>query len=691
MNDLMSRMHTRRIWPYAVSGILLILILCFSIGEWLGWPFLAEPLARKLSEKIDREVSFSSVISPESANHDIRGVTPFQIRFLGGLHIQATQVKIAAPSWSKAPHSLLGHHVVADFRYIDLWRAYRSQGLSIKSLQAQSLDLDLQRLANGNATWKISPTNPNSRSPSLPSFGSFQVKTGALHYQDAIANADIKAKFSFTAPEDTRIASTKDAVSNTAKNTKPASAPPVLRVEASGYYKKLRMKAELFSSASLPTKLDKTTEVPVDLTLNGSLGRAAISFKGSAKDALHPANFSGSFTLKGPSMAALGDLVGVTLPTTSAFSTKGYINKELTTWHVALNNLDLGASHLNGKFVYEKGRKVPLLSGQLNGSKFLLTDLGPAFGSADSEKSKHKVLPSRPFDLASLRAMDADIMINVKYVDLNSKMLEPLSPLRGHLQLKSGVLTIQDLDARTAKGMLNGDLKLDGRGKIALWNANLRWNGVRLENWVRQVRDEGLAPYVSGKLNGKATLNGQGVSSAEMLATMKGSIQSELQGGAISHLLIEAAGLDLAQSLGVMFKGDDSLPLQCAVADLVAENGVLRPRVMVLDTEDSALWLDGAVSLAKETIDLRVVVMPKDFSPVSLRSPLHVNGTFANPHTSLEKRNIGLKLAGSVLLAMINPLAAFIPLLDNGDVKEAKMHAANCKALMQHTLAKPKK
>jgi hypothetical protein len=39
---------------------------------------------------------------------------------------------------------------------------------------------------------------------------------------------------------------------------------------------------------------------------------------------------------------------------------------------------------------------------------------------------------------------------------------------------------------------------------------------------------------------------------------------------------------------------------------------------------------------------------------------------------------------------MINPLAAIIPLLDTGDVKEAKLHAANCKALMQRSLAKPK-
>lgn len=676
----MPRPHSRKVWIYATSGIFLALILGFLIGEWLGWPFLAQPFANQLSEKIDREVNFSSAASPQLGKSNSNTSKPFQIRFLGGLHIEAKQVKIAAPSWSKAPHSMLGNHVVADFRYIDLWRAYRAQGLNIKSLQAESLDLHLERLANGNATWKKSATNPKSRATPIPSFDNLQVNQGALNYQDALTHANIKAKFSFTLPTD----------KNLAENSKLTATQSVLKVDATGFYRKLPMKMELFSSGSLPKKLNKTAEIPVNLTLNGRLGRAAITFNGSAQDARKLSNFSGAYTLKGPSMATLGDLVRVTLPTTSEFSSKGHITKQLSIWRVDVNKLDLGASHLNGKFIYDKGRKTPLLSGQLNGAKFLLTDLGPAFGSLNLNKNQQKVLPSRPLDLASLRAMDADIKINVTYVDLNSRLLEPLSPLRGHLQLNNGVLSIQDLDARTAQGMLRGDLKLDGTGKKALWNANLRWNGVRLEKWVRQVRENGAVPYISGRLNGKANLSGQGISSAEMLATLKGSIQSELQNGAISHLVIEAAGLDLAQSLGVIIKGDDALPLQCAVADLVAENGVLRPKVMVLDTEDSALWLDGAVSLAKETLDLRVLVMPKDFSPVSLRSPLHVTGTFADPQTTLEKRNIGLKLAGSVLLAMINPLAAFIPLLDTGDVKEAKLHAANCKALMQHSLTKPK-
>lgn len=69
-----------------------------------------------------------------------------------------------------------------------------------------------------------------------------------------------------------------------------------------------------------------------------------------------------------------------------------------------------------------------MLSGTLGGSKLLLTDLGPAFGAVPGATIKPKVLPSRPFDLASLLVMYADVLIDVKYVDLNTSFLEPLRP-----------------------------------------------------------------------------------------------------------------------------------------------------------------------------------------------------------------------------------------------------------------------
>ena len=298
------------------------------------------------------------------------------------------------------------------------------------------------------------------------------------------------------------------------------------------------------------------------------------------------------------------------------------------------------------------------------------------------------MLPGRPFDLKVLRVMDANVLIDIAHVDLNTSLLEPLRPLHAHLQLAGGVLTLRDLEARTADGQLRGSMALDGRSSKALWSANVRWDGVRLERWIHQERKSGVPPFVSGRMNGRANLKGEGRSTGEILATLDGTARTELQGGAVSHLLVEAGGLDIAQALGVLFKGDDALPVQCAVADLVAQDGVFRPRVMVLDTADSSVWVDGTLSLATEALDLRAVVMPKDFSPLTLRTPLRVSGSFGNPEVSVEKGPLGLKLAGAVLLGLINPLAALIPLIDPGDADAARQGAAGCQSLRQRGTAK---
>jgi AsmA family protein len=194
---------------------------------------------------------------------------------------------------------------------------------------------------------------------------------------------------------------------------------------------------------------------------------------------------------------------------------------------------------------------------------------------------------------------------------------------------------------------------------------------VRLERWIKQVRANAAPPWVSGRLNGKAVLQGQGRSTAEILASLKGTVRTELKGGAVSHLAVEAAGLDVAQGLGLLFKGDDALPVQCGVAELVVDSGSFKPRVMVLDTNDSAVWVDGSLSLATEALDLRAVVFPKDFSPLALRSPLLVKGSFAKPEVSIERAPLARKLGLSVLLGLLNPLAALIPLIDLGDAQAA--------------------
>jgi AsmA family protein len=109
---------------------------------------------------------------------------------------------------------------------------------------------------------------------------------------------------------------------------------------------------------------------------------------------------------------------------------------------------------------------------------------------------------------------------------------------------------------------------------------------------------------------------------------------------------------------------------------------------MVIDTSDTAIWVEGSLSLASEELALRAVVMPKDFSPLTLRSPLRVTGTFADPSVSIDKAPLGKKLGTAFLLALANPLAALIPLIDGGDTKAAQHGAAGCKSVLQKAGAK---
>ncbi len=76
--------------------------------------------------------------------------------------------------------------------------------------------------------------------------------------------------------------------------------------------------------------------------------------------------------------------------------------------------------------------------------------------------------------------------------------------------------------------------------------------------------------------------------------------------------------------------------------------------------------MDGNINIAKETLDLRLLAKPKNISPLTVRSPIHITGTFKNPSFSIEKTPIVMRLVGSIALAFVNPLAAILPFLDAG-------------------------
>lgn len=126
-------------------------------------------------------------------------------------------------------------------------------------------------------------------------------------------------------------------------------------------------------------------------------------------------------------------------------------------------------------------------------------------------------------------------------------------------------------------------------------------------------------------------------------------------------------GLDLAQSLGVMVRGDRALPLNCAVIAMQLNDGVMTARRAVADTSDSTLNMAGSLNLNDEVLDLRVTVKPKDFSLLSLRTPVTVTGTLAQPVVGVETEALAGRAIAAAALAVLAPPAALLAFIDFGE------------------------
>ena len=680
------------------------LVVALGVCEALGWPFLASPVQQWLARTLDRRVEFGD---------EAGGTSGVRVRLLWGIRVTADRIEIGSPAWSNTPHMLLARDARLHLGYLDLWRAWRGGPLHIKSLEAGELDGALERRADGSASWqfgKKATTDSADKPQALPTFGQLRVGAGRLAYRDELLPASVDAHFALSDGSTTGPAATMASASATdpgeifvragsAARSASAAASAVtlapgesgLRLVATGQYRKLPVRIDLRTAAVLGLLAEGKEAAAQPLRLIASVGRAELSFEGSTTDPLHFAGLQGKFRVAGASLAAIGDPLGITLPTTPPFKTRGTIAKDGGVWNANFEDATIGTSQLNGAFTYDRRRKVPLLAGKLGGSRLVLADLGPAVGTpaagegplpGSKTATGERVIPDKKFDLPSLRAMDANVLIDIAMFDPGTTIIEPLRPVRGHLLLADGVLTIADFEGSTAQGRLAGFLQLDGRGTQALWTADLRALGVDLSRWLRLKRDAAAPPYISGKLDAMIKVKGSGRSTAEILGSLGGDIRIHLRDATLSHLVVEAGGLDIAEGLGLVFKGDDVLPILCNVVDLDVVNGVARPKIFVVNTKDSTIWVDGTISLKTEAMDLRTVVSPKDFSPLTLRTPIHVRGTLGHPAVSIEAGKLVGKAGAAALLALLNPLAAIIPFIDPGAREAAREASAQCARLL---------
>jgi uncharacterized protein involved in outer membrane biogenesis len=158
-----------------------------------------------------------------------------------------------------------------------------------------------------------------------------------------------------------------------------------------------------------------------------------------------------------------------------------------------------------------------------------------------------------------------------------------------------------------------------------------------------------------------------------MLASSSGGTDLYSEGGQVSNLMMEFAGADIAEIIKFWVGGDQKVQLRCAVASFKVENGVASSQTLVVDTDDTYIGGSGQASFRDETLNFKLVPLPKDKSILALRGPLKVAGSFEHPTFGLEKGPLARKIGASLLLGLINPVAAILPLIETGPGKDAPL------------------
>ncbi|MBK4736415.1 AsmA family protein [Noviherbaspirillum pedocola] len=650
-----------KIIGYTLGGIVCLLALTLALLSFVDLNRARPWLSEKVSDATGRSFAINGDLS-------LSWERPPQEkgwrRFVPWPHLRAKDIELGNPDWATTGPDM-ARIAQVDFNINPL--ALLKKTVSVSSLIMTEPNLALEEDKKGRTNWNFAKKD-DKESPKGQSGWKFElhdlaITRGTIRYVDAGKKADMRIRIDTN--EDNSVSWKLAGSFNGEKITGKAQTGELLSLQAQGV--KYPVKAEV------------------------EVGETVITADGTLTDPSHPSAVDVKVNIHGASMADLFPISGVLLPRTPKFSTEGRLVGTLGRGNLNLRYENfkgrVGSSDIGGTLAYEQKQPRPLLHGEVVSNRLDIRDLEVLVGSGDKKQKPgepkqppNKVLPVAPFNTDRWGKMDADVTFSGKEIIHGDRL--PLDNLRTHVRMDNGVLALAPLDFGIAGGRLTTELNINGGSDPAKARMKVSARSIRIKELFPKV--ESMHASV-GKIQGDAQLSATGNSFAALAASANGEVKALISQGTVSEFIMEAIGLNVARAVTVKLFGDKQVKLNCMAADLDAKNGVLTPKVFLLDTEDAIVNVDGNVNLAKETMDLDIRPKSKGLRFITLRSPLYVRGTFKDPDVGVNKGVLALRAGAAVALGAIAAPLAGLAALTQPDRDED----AACNTLLAQAGEKP--
>jgi AsmA protein len=633
-----------------IAGVFLApVVLAVLFIAIFGWNWLRGPIERMTTEKTGRVLAINGDLT---------------VKFGWPLpRIHAGAVTFANPGWAREKQMVAADAVEIA---IDLPQLLRRK-IALPEVRLERPVIFLEQGSDGRKNWLLD-LNQQDEGARIR-IDRLTLDHGTLGYDDAGQRTSIRSELSTS-------------------NTRPGGTGGTggtigsgVAFSAQGKYKGLPLKA-LGSGGPVLAMRDEST--PYSLKVDATVGHTRVRADGTVTSLLKFSAMDLRLALSGDNLEQLFPLLGIAFPATRAYATEGRLLHSGNTWRYEKFSGRIGDSDIAGALQVDTGGKRPAMKADLASRLLDFADLGPLIGArpgsvqaakqaappasqtAAPTPAQARVLPDLPFTTDRWDSVDAEVTLKAKTIRRAKEL--PLENLVTHLSLRDSVLRLDPLDFGVAGGHLNAVISLDGRKDPIQAHAQVRAKKILIAKLFPTVE---LSKTSIGEVNGEFDLAGKGNSVGRMLASSNGKVGLVVTGGEISKMMMEKVGLHLWEILQLKVTGDKLVKLRCGVADFGVKEGIMHVNALILDTEVTTVVGTGSIDLAQEKLNLTLNQKTKNTSPVSLRPPIYVRGSFANPDVELDKARLAARGLGALALGFINPLLALIPLIEAGPGKDS--------------------
>lgn len=544
-------------------------------------------------------------------------------------HVRLSDVVVANVDWAADENFLETRLIEFDLRLLPiLWGNF-----DLPRLRIDQPRLYLERNAEGATNWSFGAQPAVNTAASLaapeereetPAIRALEITDGTLKYTDPGRKLALDGVLSFGAGA----AAGQQAISFTGQG------------ELEG--RKLDV-----AFAGGPFEMLRNSEQPYPLRLRIAFGATEVKVEGTAQDPIALEGTDLKLHLSGPDLADVFPVLGVPAPPTPPYDLSGQLLREGDLWRFEHFAGKVGDSDLAGSLSIDYAPERPFLSAKLKSKLLDFDDLGPLVGvppkteggetaSAEQEQvaetldKRDSIFPDLPLNVDKLKIMDMDVQLDAAQV--RSEKFIQVTAMAFRVKVENGRAIVDPLNLTMAKGSVAGTLSLDSNAKPAEVGADLALQDIELAAFF-----EGTAYFdaTSGKIDGRVNLNGNGRSLADVMASADGDVRVIMDGGSISYLAVELAGLDIGQALIIFIEGDNKIPIRCTAGKITFVDGKAGFSPFIMDTTDSVLYFRGGADLKAQTLDMLVEADAKDFSLLDVDAPVAVKGKIGKPDISI--------------------------------------------------------